>query len=168
MSAPLPKAATFAIATSCIPWAVGALLSFVLIYAGGYPDDDGDSSWQTFSSDWLSPSALVFPVAAALVIGVLAATRPTPHRWLIATRNAVAYAGVLLVISVVRFVSDGAGQAVDYAFLTLIVALFTLQLPLCAVLSAALAGPLGIAVGEDDGDACPDAEHRGSGAHSGG
>lgn len=160
MSAPLPKAATFAIAASFIPWAVGALLSFVLIYAGGYPEDDGESSWETFSGDWLSAPALLFPLAAALVIGVLAVARPTPHRWLIATRNTVAYAVVLLVISVVRFLSDGAGQAVDYAFVTLIIALFTLQLPLCAALSAGLADRFGILATDADRDASgPRREH---------
>ncbi|MBB5939424.1 hypothetical protein [Streptomyces zagrosensis] len=147
MSAPLPKAATFAVAASFGPWVVGALLSFVLIYAGGYPDDDGDSSWETFSGDWLTASALLFPLAAALVIGVLTRLRPTPHRWLISAQSTVAYAVVLLVVSVLQSLADGdgVGQAVDYGFVMLIIALFTLQLPLCAALSAALARPLGIA-----------------------
>ncbi|MEU3963862.1 hypothetical protein AB0F42_29350 [Streptomyces buecherae] len=152
MSASPAKATAYAIAATFVPWAVGALLSFVLIYAGGYPDDEGESSWETFSGDWLSDWALAFPVLAALFVGVLAWARPTPHRWLLATRNTVGYAGVLLVVSAVRFLSDGAGEAVDYAFVTLLIALFTLQLPLCAALSAALAGPLRIVTDTDDAD----------------
>lgn len=159
MSAPPAKATAYAIAATFVPWAVGALLSFVLIYAGGYPDDEGESSWETFSGDWLSGWALAFPVLAALLVGVLAWARPTPHRWLVATRNTVVYAGVLLVVSVIRFLSDGAGEAVDYAFVTLLIALFTLQLPLCAALSAGLAGPLRIVTEAeaDDTDAGPGA-----------
>ncbi|MFE6778721.1 hypothetical protein [Streptomyces sp. NPDC057702] len=153
MSATPPKAVAFAIAVTLVPWVVGALLSFVLIYAGGYPDGAGESSWRTFSDDWLGGWSLAFLTITTLVVAGLAWARPTPHRWLIATRNTVVYAVALLAVSAVRFLSDGAGEAVDYAFVTLIIALFTLQLPLCAALSAALAGPLGIA---PDGDPDPD------------
>jgi archaellum biogenesis protein FlaJ (TadC family) len=147
MSAPIPKAAAFSVAASFLPWAVGALLSYVLIYAGGHPADaePGDGAWEIFSADWLAASALVFPLVAAVAMGLLVYVRPARDRWMIATRNTVAYTVLLLIVSIVRFSVEDAAQPVDEAFVMLIVALFTLQIPLCFAVSAVLAKPLAIA-----------------------
>ncbi|MBH1937089.1 hypothetical protein I5Q34_22940 [Streptomyces sp. AV19] len=148
MSAPIVRTAAHAAAASFLPWLVGALMAYALLYQGGSPAegetaaDARSDGRDIFSADWLSLPWALFPLVTAVAVALLLAVRPTPSRWLLATRNTVVYAVVLLLTALARASAQGAEAPVDDAFLALALALFTLQLPLCFLLSAALTGPL--------------------------
>ncbi|MDN3028879.1 hypothetical protein [Streptomyces sp. S.PB5] len=123
------RAVSYAVIVTLVSLAVGEAVNFLW-----------DPELPT--RDWvfgalLAPDRLVFPV---VVILVLTEARlllpPTRSRWTTAGVDTGLYALVLLLVSAAEAVAYGDVAPADSAFVTLLFALFTLQLPAVFALSA--------------------------------
>jgi hypothetical protein len=106
-------------------------MAFLLLYVGGPADD-------TFRADYLSPAALTVPATGFAAVFSLRLLSSAAPRWRTAALDTSAYAVVLLAVSIVRAAVAADEAPVEAGFVTLIIALFTLQLPACLALSALL------------------------------
>ncbi|WFB08816.1 hypothetical protein LRS74_18530 [Streptomyces sp. LX-29] len=147
MSVPMPRVAAFAAAASFVPWGVGASLCAAVTPVGVTPYEGQTAAearreaWASYAAEWFSPEALLLPVLTFLALVALQYVGWRANRWLIAAKNVLGYAGVLALVTLVQGIAAGDERPEDWVFFMLTLALLTLQLPACYLVSAAMAKP---------------------------
>ncbi|GHH82115.1 hypothetical protein [Streptomyces capitiformicae] len=131
MLTPWSRAAGYAALVTLPSWLWGAIMASVLL-------SFGDLSSFTFDPDTILGGGLLFPPVAFVALTVVRKTLPALSRWRTATIDTSVYATLVLVTTVLSgwWVGDVMSEAVDWAFVTMTIALFDLQFVVALGLSA--------------------------------
>lgn len=144
------RAVALAAVASVVPWLLGGIVAVRTHAHGGFPLTSsgafaglGAARWVASADAWFSVASFTLPVVAVVLMVLWLVALAPRSRWTAAALDTAVLALVVLLMAFGDGLVDSAGSASGYAFGALLIALVTLQLPLCFALSAWLAPVLG-------------------------
>jgi hypothetical protein len=131
MLTPWSRAAGYAALVTLPSWFWGAIMANVLL-------SGGDVSLSDFGPAMILGGGLLFPPVAFLTLMTVRKVLPALSRWRTATIDTCLYAALVLVTTVLSgwWAGDAMTEAVDWAFVTMTIALLDLQFAAALGLSA--------------------------------
>lgn len=145
------RVVALAAVVSFVPWLLGGLAAlltrahdgFPLTADGAFAGADADR-WLGFADDWFTAASYAMPIVTAVLVALWVVALAPRSRWTVAALATGIFALVVLLMSFGAGLVEGADSATGYAFVALLLALVTLQLPVCFVLAAWLSSPWGV------------------------
>lgn len=144
------RVVVFALLVAVVPWLVGGGAAAATRWRQGFPLTGGAfvgigaERWVQFADDWFLGSSVALPVVVAVLIVVWLWATPLSSRWTVAGLDAGIYAVVTVLLAFGNGFVAADRSPLEYALVALVLAVVTLQLPLCFLLSAWTARPMGV------------------------
>ncbi|PJI84711.1 hypothetical protein [Luteimicrobium subarcticum] len=149
----LPRAlriVLFAALVAFGPWLLGGGAAVLTRWREGFPLTGGGffgiapARWVAFADDWFLASSFVLPFVVGALVTVWLWATPLESRWTVAILCTVVFGVVTVLLAFGNGFVDETRSPVQYGLVALLLGVLTLQLPLCFLLAAWTAPPLGI------------------------